>query len=347
MSGTQQAARDQFEKLGWPHRKQEGWQWCDFASDPPDIDDIAATMPQLRAADKGLARAGGGLSLPRDAHGLLALNIARCDQALHIDVGRDQRLSDPIHLDHDNGCAQFALALGAGAEAVCYEVVKADRFANLFAQITLGEGAKLTHVRIFDQPQQAISFTHHHIRLAKDAQFELDLICDGARRQRVDHLIALEGAGASAHLRAALLALGQRQADIGAEIRHLAPDGRSLNMLRAILTDLAQGGFRARGYIAEGAQRSDLHQLAKAMVLSPEARMHTKPELAIYHDDVQCSHGVAVGALDPEALFYLGARAIADDLARRILLEGFLADMLTDEPLALALTRLDQLIDQS
>jgi len=59
------------------------------------------------------------------------------------------------------------------------------------------------------------------------------------------------------------------------------------------------------------------------LVLGPRAAIDTKPELEIFADDVKCSHGAAVGDLDEAALFYLRARGIPGEEARRMLIEAF------------------------
>jgi Fe-S cluster assembly protein SufD len=64
----------------------------------------------------------------------------------------------------------------------------------------------------------------------------------------------------------------------------------------------------------------------QALLLSPDAEINSKPELEIYADDVKCSHGATVGALDPEQLFYLRSRGIPVDAARMMLVRAFLAD---------------------
>jgi Fe-S cluster assembly protein SufD len=80
--------------------------------------------------------------------------------------------------------------------------------------------------------------------------------------------------------------------------------------------------------VRPGAQKVDAHQLSRNLVLSPRAAIDTKPELEIFADDVKCSHGAAVGDLDEAALFYLMARGIGRDDARRILVEAFVREAL-------------------
>ena len=64
-------------------------------------------------------------------------------------------------------------------------------------------------------------------------------------------------------------------------------------------------------------------RLSRNLVLGPRAAIDTKPELEIFADDVKCSHGATVGDLDEAALFYLRARGIPDEEARRMLIEAF------------------------
>ena len=76
----------------------------------------------------------------------------------------------------------------------------------------------------------------------------------------------------------------------------------------------------------EDAQKTDAHQLSRNLIIGPRAAIDTKPELEIYADDVKCSHGASVGDLDEAALFYLRARGIPPEEARRMLIDGFLRE---------------------
>ncbi len=72
----------------------------------------------------------------------------------------------------------------------------------------------------------------------------------------------------------------------------------------------------------------------QALLLSPDAEIDSKPELEIFADDVKCSHGATIGALDPEQMFYLRSRGIPEVQARSILIRAFLDEALepvTDE----------------
>ncbi|MEE8545841.1 MAG: SufD family Fe-S cluster assembly protein, partial [Alphaproteobacteria bacterium] len=89
----------------------------------------------------------------------------------------------------------------------------------------------------------------------------------------------------------------------------------------------AHGVFPGKITVRPDAQQSDAHQLNKNLLLSDGAQVDTKPELEIYADDVKCSHGATAGELDADSLFYMRARGLDEELARRMLVEAFIADV--------------------
>jgi len=78
--------------------------------------------------------------------------------------------------------------------------------------------------------------------------------------------------------------------------------------------------------VREGAQKTDASQQSRNLIIGRRAVIDTKPELEIYADDVRCAHGATVGDLDETSLFYLRARGIPPEEARRMLIEGFLRE---------------------
>jgi Fe-S cluster assembly protein SufD len=91
--------------------------------------------------------------------------------------------------------------------------------------------------------------------------------------------------------------------------------------------DQARGVFQGRIVVSEGADRTDARMEHHALILSDRAEVDSKPELEIYADDVACSHGNTVGALDEEALFYARQRGIPEAEARAMLTEAFVGEV--------------------
>jgi Fe-S cluster assembly protein SufD len=145
----------------------------------------------------------------------------------------------------------------------------------------------------------------------------------GGRTVRHEVTVRSEGEASRCDLNGAFLLSGRQEANILTTIVHAAPGGETREIFKGVATGRAHGAFQGRITVRPGAQKVDAHQLSRNLVLSPRAAIDTKPELEIYADDVKCSHGAAVGDLDEAALFYLRARGIPGDEARRILIEAF------------------------
>ena len=113
-----------------------------------------------------------------------------------------------------------------------------------------------------------------------------------------------------------------------------SPTPPATSSTSAIVDGKARAIFNGQIFVAKGAQGTDAQQQSRNLLLSEAARVDTKPQLEIYADDVKCSHGAAVGQLDPEELFYLQSRGMNADDARNLLTYGFAADVLTHIPVA-------------
>jgi Fe-S cluster assembly protein SufD len=94
----------------------------------------------------------------------------------------------------------------------------------------------------------------------------------------------------------------------------------------------AHAVFNGQVFVRPGAQQTDAQQASRNLLLSETARVDTKPQLEIFADDVKCSHGAAVGQLDPEEMFYLQSRGLNEQTARNLLTYGFAADVLASIP---------------
>ncbi len=173
--------------------------------------------------------------------------------------------------------------------------------------------------------------------------------------------VDLAGAGAELHLYGLFIAAGM-DADINVRVNHLASDTLSRQLVKGIATEAGEAGARnvdaeqGRGeftgmiFVAKGVQRVDAQQYSRNIQLTPGARIVTRPQLEIYADDVKCSHGATVGGLDEEAIFYMRQRGVDEATARRMQLEGFVADIVsrcpTDDSRVEIAVRIDKLLTQ-
>jgi Fe-S cluster assembly protein SufD len=113
---------------------------------------------------------------------------------------------------------------------------------------------------------------------------------------------------------------------------HRVGGGESKQLFKFVLTDQAEGAFYGELQIAKDAQQTRTEQVNRNLLLSREAQMRTRPQLEIYADDVQASHGATTGQLDESALFYMQQRGISREVAYRMLVAAFLKDVLEKVP---------------
>ena len=83
--------------------------------------------------------------------------------------------------------------------------------------------------------------------------------------------------------------------------------------------------FNGKIIVRPDAQKTDAKQTNKALLLSNDANINTKPELEIFANDVKCTHGAAVGQLDDAAMFYLRSRGLGISESRAMLVHAFAA----------------------
>jgi Fe-S cluster assembly protein SufD len=196
--------------------------------------------------------------------------------------------------------------------------------------IRLEPQAKLVHGRIINGNHHTSTLARRKVAVAEGAYYENFELIQGGGITRNEIVVKLAGEQAQCALNGVMLLRGSEHADTTTRIQHDAPFGTSQEVYKTILADKGRGVFQGKIVVAKDAQKSDGHQMSRALLLSDQAEMDTKPELEIFADDVKCSHGATTGDLDTDALFYLRARGIDEKEARALLIGGFL-DEIIDE----------------
>lgn len=137
---------------------------------------------------------------------------------------------------------------------------------------------------------------------------------------------------AGRHARLRMLGMGieddNRRLDTYSRISHDVPECNTDELFKYVVDDDAMGAFAGLIYVAEGAVKTEAYQSNRNLVGSDRAKMHSKPQLEIYNDDVKCSHGTAIGQLDEKQLFYMMTRGISEQQARLMLKQAFMSDVI-------------------
>ncbi len=194
---------------------------------------------------------------------------------------------------------------------------------NNVTEAYLGSNAEMEVYSLQNEPDKSSvikSLYFHQKEKSRLVNLALSLHA-GMLRNNVN--VQLTGERAEANLYGLFLNDRQQKVDNFILVEHDVPNCTSNQFYKGILDEEAQGSFQGRIHVKKDAQKTEAYQSNKNMCLTPDAKMHTKPQLEIYADDVRCSHGATVGQLDENAMFYLRSRGISEKEARLMLMYAF------------------------
>jgi len=201
-------------------------------------------------------------------------------------------------------------------------------FTNAVTEISLGEDAQVDHYKMQQESEKSFHVGTVQVRQARDSTLHSFSLAVGGLLARTNIYTALDGDGATCTLNGLYLADGAQHIDNQTVIEHIAPNCPSREVYKGVLNGRSHGVFNGKVYVHPEAQKTDGKQSNNNLLLSPTARVDTKPQLEIFADDVKCTHGATVGRLDEMAMFYLNSRGLGRETARTLLTYAFAADVL-------------------
>ncbi|MEA3244854.1 MAG: Fe-S cluster assembly protein SufD, partial [Gemmatimonadota bacterium] len=203
-----------------------------------------------------------------------------------------------------------------------------EYFTNAVAEVTIGNGARFHHYKVQRESREAFHVGTIQATQGRDSLFHSFSYASGAALSRTNIYTKLAGEAAEVRLNGLYLVDGAQHADHQTFVEHIAPACASRELYKGILDGDAHGVFNGKVFVDPEAQKTDGKQTNHALLLSPTARVDTKPQLEIFADDVKCTHGATVGRLDEVALFYLKSRGMGAEHARAVLTYAFAAEVL-------------------
>ncbi|GAN78917.1 Fe-S cluster assembly protein SufD [Acidocella aminolytica] len=339
-----------------PTKKLEAWRYTDlrplsavtFGAPPaaaatPDLPDLP--FPRFvflngvlnAALSSGFAYAKP--FVPVEGQGTQPMALINADYAqdgINIEIPAGQDAGELLLISQSDGITPFAfhprhrVKLGQGAKFALIELNQGEGtyWQNAVFEVEVAEGAKFQHFRLQEESVEAFNTTTIYADIEGQGSYEHFTLTLGARISRTEIEANLLGQNALAHLNAAQLLGGTQHGDFTTIIRHKAPNCPSRQTVKSVLAGKAHAVFQGKIEVDQIAQKTDGYQMSQALLLSPETEMDIKPELQIFADDVKCSHGATIGALDEEQVFYLRSRGIPEAEARQILIRAFLEEAL-------------------
>ncbi len=217
-------------------------------------------------------------------------------------------------------------------------------FVNSFTEIVANENSIVDHYKLQNYSNVTSQYTSTDIIQDSGSKVSSNTFTLHGGFTRNDVKVSLNGRHSEINLNGLYLMDRKQHVDNNTFIEHAVPECLSNEKYKGILDDEAKGVFSGKIYVKKDAQKTTAYQLNKNMLLKDTATINTKPQLEIYADDVKCSHGAAVGQLDPEAMFYLRSRGISINEARMLLMYAFANEIINEITIEPLRERIDDLV---
>ena len=273
-----------------------------------------------------------------------ALNAAMWSDGVYLRVPRGVHLDRPIRLSRwvsQAGTATFTrvfiLAEEHSRVSFVDEILSPDfdsvTLVNTAVELFSRAGAQIQYVSLQRMGAGGFYLANQRTLAERDSTLDTLNVALGGSVGRIDLNARLLGPGANSDMLGLYFGDEDQHFDFNTSQDHVAPNARSDLLYKGALDGTARGIFRGIIRVHEGAQRTDAYQTNRNLILSDRAVATSLPNLEIEADDVRCSHGATVGQLDAEALFYLMSRGLNREQAERLVVLGFLGEVLSRLPL--------------
>lgn len=261
-----------------------------------------------------------------------SLNTAVATDGAFVHISKGTELQIPIFIVHvydapENFIQSRNLVIAdensAAKIVVDFQNAGTTAFYNHVSEVFVGKNASVNVSKLQTATANTTAVHTIEAEVKRDGKFTCSTVSFEGKLIRNNTNVSLIGENAEAHLNGLYYAKGASLIDNHLRIDHIAPNCQSNQLYKGILDEQGTGVFNGKIFVKQDAQKTNAFQSSKAILLSNEASMNSKPQLEIFADDVKCSHGAAIGQLDRNEIFYLEARGIAEKDAKAILTYAF------------------------
>lgn len=276
-----------------------------------------------------------------DADAFTELNTAFLLGGAVLRVPRGVEVDDPVLILHwidGEGVAAFPRTVLVAGEDSQVTVVEHQVSADVLAlvdpvvQIDVAAAARLRYLNVQNLGPRVSQVGYQASRVGRDASFRSSVVALGGDYARVRTDSRIDGKGGSAELNAVYLTDGERMHDFRTLQDHAAPSSTSDLLFKGAVQDHGRSVYSGMIRVRPEARGTNAFQTNRNLVLSEGAGAESVPNLEILTDDVRCSHASAVGPVDEEQLFYLESRGVPPVAAERLIVLGFLGEVLDRLP---------------
>lgn len=270
----------------------------------------------------------------------VALNTLLCQDGMMVYIPRGVKLEKPLQLVNIfnapadmMGVRRLLIVIEEDAAAqllICDHTQDGQHryLSSQVVEIAVGRGGSLELYDIEESSDLTSRYSQLYARQESASNLLVNgmTLTNGSTRNNYD--INIVGEHCETLLAGMAIGTGTQHTDNCSNVNHLAAHGRSQQLFKYVLDEQSTGAFEGSILVSGDAPFTEAYQSNRNILASKDARMHTKPQLEIYNDEVKCSHGATTGQLDATALFYMRTRGISEQEARTMLMQAFMVDVI-------------------
>jgi len=317
---------------------------------------VIFTDLQTAAADHGeILEKILGQIVAVDEDKFTAMTAAFSDSGALLYVPKGVNISDPLHSvlwgpgNHRAYFSHLIIYLEDQSSATyVHEYASPDEKEQTLhsgiVEIYVGKAANLRFVEFQSWGNHVWNFTHERAKVERDANLDWIFGAVGSHLTKNFTELNLVGEGSTGRMSGFYFTDGTQHLDHDTQQNHHAPHTTSDLLFKGALKDHSRSVWQGMIYVAPGAQKTDGYQANPNLLLDSNARADSIPGLEIMADDVRCTHGATVGKIDPTEIFYLNSRGIPNEIAERLIVEGFFDPVMQRIPFEGVRERLQQSI---
>ena len=327
--------------FGAPTGREVNWRYTPVAKlaplfgDEGTTDAVTVTVSAPAEVVEGALAIGeaprGEFFTPEDLPAAVAWQ--RAQSATHLRIPADAELAEPVVVDIQGagGIAHQHLVVEAQANSRATVVLRHRGAAQLGqnVEILVRDGARLELVSVQEWDDDALHAASHQARVERDASLRHIVVSFGGGVVRVNPSVELSGQGSSAELYGLSYSDSGQHLESQVYLHHKGPHTKGDVLYKGALQGSgARSVWIGDVLIGPDATGTDSYEANRNLVLTDGARADSVPNLEIETGDIiGAGHASATGRFDDEQLFYLQARGIPEDEARRLVVLGFLSEI--------------------
>tara|TARA_B110001454_G_scaffold25583_1_gene25113 strand:+ start:385 stop:1632 length:1248 start_codon:yes stop_codon:yes gene_type:complete len=269
---------------------------------------------------------------------LVSLNSALISNYIKITVKENYSLNNPLIIYNITNQELNSKALNIRTDITLeknsnlklinlFDDTSENNFININQKFNIGRDSILKSYKIDQRENSNIKYFYNNIDLEKNSISENFIFSAGSKFIKNEVNCNLNDQFSSAFINGIINLKNSQHHEIKTNVNHLAENTKSYQLIKSVLNDNSKGVYQGKIFVDSKAQKTNGYQLSKALLLNENTEFDGKPELEIYADDVKCSHGSTSGNLDQDAIFYLMSRGLNYEQSRKLLINGFLLDV--------------------